>query len=266
MATATLTISGTELAQGSGLITADYSGDASTTASVSVTVSSTNSSSAPSIASLVNGASYQPVIAPGMILTVYGSELAPSIQSASAVPLPNSMAGISVTVNGISAPLYYVSPGQLNLQVPVDVTPDSSALLTINNNGQTVSQSFTIGAAAPGIFMDQNRATVPNTSAARGQVVTLYITGAGALFPPLATGAAPAAGTPVSALPQPVQSYSVTVAGEQATVFFIGVPSGLVGAVQINYQVPGAAPVGPQPVIVTIGGVSSSPAFLNVTN
>ena len=63
------------------------------------------------------------------------------------VPLPLDIAGVSATVNGVSAPLYYVSPGQINVQVPYE-TGIGFAVLGINNNGQLSSFPFTVAAAA----------------------------------------------------------------------------------------------------------------------
>ena len=223
------------------------------------------STAPPAIGALTNAASYQEVYAPGMILTVFGTELAPSPQAAASVPLPSGMAGVSATVNNIPAPFYYVSPGQLNLQIPYEAGV-GAATLVVNNNGQTVSQPFTIASLAPGIFTDQNGIVVPFGSAAPGDVITLYITGAGLVTPPVATGAAPDASTPLANLPAPVQSVTVTVGDLPAGITFVGIPWGLVGAVQVNYQVPKGVGPGPQPVVVSVGGVPSVAATLNITN
>src|SRR5262249_58163675 len=75
-------------------------------------------SDAVSIAGVTNGASFRTEFAPGMVMSVFGAQLAPSIQVASALPLPFVLNGVSATVNGVSAPLYFVSPNQLNVQVP----------------------------------------------------------------------------------------------------------------------------------------------------
>ena len=264
-ATATLTVAERQLSQGSALITAEYNGQSNTTATVTVTVSAVTTSAKPSITALANGASFKPVYAPGMVLTVFGSQLAGTTDTASTVPLPRTMDSVAATVNGVAAPVYYVSAGQLNIQIPYETAANSTAVLNINNNGQTASQSFTVAAAAPGIFIDRNGATVPNASAARGQEVVLYITGAGALSPAVATGAAPAAGTPVSSLPAP-QMFSMTVGAVPVLPDFIGDTPGLVGVVQVNYTVPTGVATGPQPVVVTVGGVQSAPATLTVTN
>jgi uncharacterized protein (TIGR03437 family) len=199
------------------------------------------------------------------VLTVYGSQLAPYAQAASGVPLPDSMAGVSAAVNGIAAPLLYVSPAQLNLQIPYE-TPAGPAELMLAIGDQTTSWAFDVAAAAPGIFTDPSGATLPLGNAARGQVVTLFVTGAGAVSPNIATGAAPTAPASADAVPKPVQTSTVTVGGVPADIQFIGIPPGLVGVVEIDYRVPDAAPLGPQPVVVAVGGVASAPATLDITD
>lgn len=217
------------------------------------------------ISGLVNGASFDQAYAPGMILSVFGWQLAPSAGGASSVPLPLSMAGVAATVNGIAAPLYYISPSQLNLQIPYETAANVTATLQIDNNGQAASQSFPVAAAAPGVFTDDTGAIVPSGSAIRGQITTLYLTGAGSVTPAIPTGAAPAAGTPIANLPQPAQLTTMTVGGVGAPIEFIGVPAGLVGVTQINFQVPNGVGIGAQPVVVTVGGVSSASANLVIT-
>ncbi len=251
-ATATLGVAASSLPQGSSNVTAAYSGDTAVNATISVSVSSTASETKPAIAGLAHGASFKQAFAPGMILSVFGSQLAPSTESAAAVPLPLTMAGVEATVNGVAAPLYYVSPGQLNIQIPYEIAPNSTAVVTVNNNGQIASQSVSIGTVAPGIFTNSSGAPVPSTSAARGGIITLFITGAGAVSPQVATGAAPSA----SAVPIPAEALSVTVGGIAASVEYDGIPSGLVGVLQINYQVPTSIAIGAQPVVVKVGSVS----------
>jgi len=71
------------------------------------------------IGGVSNAASGQVALAPGMLMSVYGSNLAPQQQHAGSLPLPLSMQGASATVNGVSAPLLDVLPGQLNVQIPL---------------------------------------------------------------------------------------------------------------------------------------------------
>jgi len=162
--------------------------------------------------------------------------------------------------------LYYVSPGQLNIQIPYETALNSTATVNVNNNGHVTSRTFNLASAAPGIFVDQNGAPVPTNSAGRGKIGTLFITGAGSVTPPVSTGAAPASGTPLASLPKPTQNVTVTVGGVQAATQFIGIPYGLVGVTQINYQIPTGIGVGTQSVVVSVNGIGSAPAKLTVTN
>lgn len=266
IATATLAVNASQLPLGSGSITASYTGASSASVTLNVTGSGSGSSATPAIAGVANGASFQQTFAPGGILSVFGSQLSPSTQSASSVPLPLSMSGVEVLVNGVVAPLYYVSSTQLNIQIPYETPMNSSVVVSVNTNGQLTTQSFQVSAVAPGIFTSSSGALVPTATAALGQEIAFYITGAGAVTPTIADGAAPASSTPLSSLPQPSQATTVTIGGTQATIDFIGIPSGLVGVVQINVTVPASLAAGPQPVIVTIGGVSSAPATITITN
>jgi uncharacterized protein (TIGR03437 family) len=211
-----------------------------------------------------------------MIMSVFGATLSPAgtAQSAGNVPLPVTMAGVAATVNGIAAPLYYVSPGQLNIQIPWQTAVNTKATLVINNNGQqAISAPFSVVASSPGIFADRTNPNmpmiIPNVAVTTGQTTTLYMAGAGAVTPAIATGSAPSSNTPLSALPAP-QGITVTVNGVPASTTcsnycFVGIPPSLVGVTQINFQVPNV-PAGRWPVVVSVNGVASTPAYLNVTN
>jgi uncharacterized protein (TIGR03437 family) len=189
----------------------------------------------PTITSMSNGATFVQAFAPGMLMSVFGTQLSQTTAVAGIVPLPTQLAGVSVKVNGVAAGLYYVAPGQINLQIPDSIAP-GSAVVTVDNNGQTASATITLAAAAPGIF------AMPAVSAHRGDVVTLYATGTGTSL----------------------QSLTVTVGGIAAPVQFAGVPQGLQGVVQVNYQVPQQAATGAQSVVLTVAGVASPPVTLTV--
>ena len=221
-------------------------------------------SSTMSIGGVSNGASFRQAFAPGMILSVFGTQLAQSTQLAASVPLPLALAGVSATVNGIAAPLYYVSPGQLNIQVPYE-TGAGPAVLGVNNNGQIASYIFTVAPSAPGIFTDSSGSLVPFSSGKPGDTLTLFVTGEGDVSPSLATGASPFTFTPLPLLPQPRFSLSVTVGGVTAAITFEGIPPGLAGVTQVNFVVPNNVASGVQTVVVTVGGVASVAVNLTVT-
>lgn len=215
------------------------------------------------VGSLANGASFQQTFAPGMIMSVFGTGLGSFAQSFGTVPLPLYLAGFEASVNNVPAPLYYVSANQVNLQIPYETLP-GQATLTLGNPWTNINYNFTVTASAPGIFMAGDGSIAGNSSAGRGNTITLYLTGDGQVTPSLATGAGPAANTPLTRLPKPRLPLSITVGGVSATSTFVGIPPGYVGVTQVNFTVPSNAPTGVQPVVVTVGTQSSAPAKLTV--
>lgn len=211
------------------------------------------------IAGLQNAFSFQSAFAPGMAMSVYGTNLASGTQTASSLPLPLSMQGVSVTVNGVAAPLYYASPGQLNVQIPYE-TGAGPAVIAVNRGGQVAAFSFTVGETAPGLFVSaiDNTTGLPVTSTTPGTALLLFMTGEGDTTPFLITGATPSSSiTNTAMLPKPRLPVTVTVGGVAATVLFAGIPSGLAGVTQIDILAPGGVPDGPQDVVVTVGGVAA---------
>ncbi len=219
-----------------------------------------------SIGGVANAASYQQAAAPGMLMYVGGSGLSNSsqIQIASAVPLPYSIGGVSATVNGIPAPIYYVLPQQIVIQVPYE-TPIGYAFLAVNNNGNVATYSFPVSPSAPGIFTDSNAQLVPTGSAKHGQSLAFFMTGEGDVTGGLATGSPPSTSLAVNQLPAPRLPFQLTVGGVSVTPLFVGIPYGLVGVTQVNFTVPSTAPTGLQPVVVTVGTNSSVVAKINIT-
>jgi uncharacterized protein (TIGR03437 family) len=215
------------------------------------------------ITGVSNAASGQQVFAPGMIVSVYGTNLGGLTQSFGTVPLPTYLGGFEAYVNGVPAPLYYVSPNQVNIQIPYETQP-GKATLTVGNPYVNVDYTLQVAASAPGIFTSPDGSLVPYSSAARNQTITLYITGDGQVSPSLATGAAPSANTALARLPKPQQAASVTVGGVTAPIAFIGIPAGYVGVTQVNFTVPDGVAPGVQAVVVTIGTASSASAKLSV--
>jgi len=100
----------------------------------------------------------------------------------------------------------------------------------------------------------------PNSSASPGQTSTVYVTGAGSVNPQLQDGLPPLDNTSA-----PTQAVSVSVGGLTAVTSYVGVPIWSAGVVQINFAVPSGVAAGKQPVIVTVGGVASPPAYINIT-
>lgn len=213
------------------------------------------------IAGISNAATGQQVFAPGMIMSVYGTALGNFAQSAAAVPLPQYLAGFEAYVNNVPAPIYYVSPNQVNIQIPYETSP-GPAVLKIGNPWEDINHyRFAVAAAAPGIFTFSDGSINPSRAASSGQTVTMFITGEGQVTPSVATGSTPTG----SRMPQPRQPVTVTVGGVTAVVQSIGIPSWSVGVTQINFTIPSGLTPGVQPVVVTVGTSPSPTAKITVT-
>jgi trimeric autotransporter adhesin len=209
---------------------------------------------------IVNAASNAPgqAIAPGEAVSIYGSNLATSTAYASSIPLPTSLDNVSVTFNGVLAPLFFVSPGQINAQVPWDVlsgqAQTGNAEVTVTRAGvRSPAATVAVAPFAPGIFTvnsgtgtaiainpDGTLAT-PDHPAKAGDPNGLVIlaTGLGALDSPLASGA-----NSLDKLRKVVTPPQVTVGGVPATVTFAGASPQFVAINQVNVLLPEATPAG----------------------
>ncbi len=217
--------------------------------------------------SIVNAASYSPVVAPGSLFTVFGTGLAPFASDEDAVATPVQT---SVTIGGHSAPLVYVSPTQINGQVPYEVTP-SEATAVVVTVGETPSppKHVSVAPTAPGLFQfGLNRAVVQNqdysvndesNGATPGSYVTVYLTGGGRVDNPVATGSV-AQSSPLS---RALGHTVATVNGVPANVQFAGLTPGFIGLVQVNLEVPILAP-GTYPLMISIDGQWSNSALITV--
>ncbi len=97
-------------------------------------------------------------------------------------------------------------------------------------------------------------------------MLLLFVTGEGDVTPTLGTGATPSSSiTDPTKLPHSRLPLTLTVGGVTVTPLFAGIPTGLAGATQIDFQIPATVPAGNQPIVVTVGGVAAPPINLNVT-
>jgi uncharacterized protein (TIGR03437 family) len=203
---------------------------------------------------VVNAASFLPApvpLAPGALVSIFGINFASGLTQASELPLPTEMAGTSVTVNGTRAPLVFVSPSQINVQLPYDLREGEAKIRVTTPQGASTEETVNIGAAAPGIFMiaggsravaiNQDGTLNTETNAeTRSRVMTVYLTGIGPLDGELAAGQA----APLTTLYRAVLDTAATIGGRNVPVLFLGLTPGFVGLAQANLQVPADAPVG----------------------
>jgi len=222
------------------------------------------SSTTPSVnfQSLVNSATGQPRVAPGTLATLFGTNLTlGGTTSATGAPLPATLGGTTVTIGDRPAPLLLVSPTQINLQLPFNLTP-GPALLRVNNGLETSQPiAVQIDAAAPGLIRAANAAgaTVDgNTPARRGDTLVLFATGLGAVLPPATAGAAAGSATVAG-------TVRVNLNGVELTPAFAGLAPDTIGLYQVNVPIPAFLPPSPAAqVFVTVDGVASNALALGL--
>jgi uncharacterized protein (TIGR03437 family) len=213
-------------------------------------------------------------VAPGQIVSVFGQNFTASAgASATAIPLPTQLApeNVTLTACGRAFPLYSVSPGQINAQLPFECAATGTATVTVTVAGQTATQTLALAQASPGIFTMNGSGTgagvilhadnSPVSAAApatAGEEVVIYATGLGPTTPSFATGAA------VNQVNNTTMPVTVTIGGKNATVMSSGLTQGLVGLYQVNAIVPSGM-TGSQPVVITVGTAYSSPAGITMS-
>jgi uncharacterized protein (TIGR03437 family) len=201
-------------------------------------------------------------VAPGSLITIFGTSLAAALATADTVPLSNTLSDVSVTINGIAAPLSYVSPTRLTVQVPWGLQTGTAAVVVSRPTGVSPSANVEVTATAPAIFTvrafdsrylavaqnaDDNEMAwpvnaMPGTKSKpvkRGQTLIFFATGLGAV------DMAPADGDAGGEHPgHVVATPTVTVGEVAAEVLSAGLSSGYVGVNEIRIVVPADAPTG----------------------
>jgi uncharacterized protein (TIGR03437 family) len=219
---------------------------------------------------VVNAASFSAKVAPGSLFSIFGSDLATRREDAASVPLPTSLAGASVTVGGRPAPLVFVSAGQINAQVPFEAPMGANVPVVVTVNGQATSPvNVNVTNAAPGVFQfGEKRAVVQNSDntvntvengAARDSYVVVYMTGAGEVDNPVATGNA-AASNPIS---RHKGNVTATINGTMTDIAFAGLTPQYIGLTQVNLKVPGLG-AGTYPLVVSVNGQASNTAMITI--
>jgi uncharacterized protein (TIGR03437 family) len=233
-------------------------------------------SAQPSVANngILNGASFsrgQPV-APGSLVSIFGSGLAAGLAQGDSLPLSTTIGDVFVTVNGTRAPLYFASPSQINAQVPWETNSSGMATIVVNRGGAASAPAgVAMAPLAPGLFMvpgttqaiavnssDGTLTAAPgsvpglNTRAARaGEVLIVYATGLGAVTPAVRNGY-----DSLDALRSTVAMPVMTIGGVPARVMFSGLAPQFVGVYQLNVEVPAGVSPGPSvPMQISAGGI-----------
>jgi uncharacterized protein (TIGR03437 family) len=226
--------------------------------------------------SVFNAASYAPItnpVSPGEFVTIFGSGLASSPQGAQTLPLPYSLGNVQVTVNGRMAPLIYVSSTQINLLIPFATNEPYATFQVTNNNVASNEVTLYTSLTSPGVFtlttldgtypagigpaavlhLDYSLVTAENP-AVPGETLVLYLTGLGAVTPPVGDGM-PGPSNPPSDANETgaigVDIFDANSVDSNAEVGFAGLAPGYPGLYQINFTLP--------------NGVASGTAYVDIS-
>jgi uncharacterized protein (TIGR03118 family) len=227
----------------------------------------------PTITSVSNAADIQTGIAMNSYISVYGSDLAPitrnwTYSDFSGTKLPTSLDGVSVTVNGIAAFVYYISAKQIDVLTPVDTTTGPVQVVVTDNGLVSNSMSVTMQTFSPAFFLLKDNISIAalhsnssivgattlypglSTPAVSGETIGLYGNGFGQTNPAIASGTIVTTSSPCVTTP------TVTVGGAPAQVAYCGLVSA--GLYQVNVTIPAGTPSGNNVVVISFGSVASN--------
>jgi uncharacterized protein (TIGR03437 family) len=224
----------------------------------------------PNITAVVNAADGTQPVAPGGLISVYGSGLGQGSMAASQTPLPTTMGSSCLAVNGVPVPLLYMSGGQINAQLPFNAGGSSTAAIH-SPGGVSSTFKFNVQASAPSVFQtgstgpmtglativraDNNQLVTPTNPIHPKDTIIIYLTGMGVTLPSVDAGAA----APISPLSWVTNSPSLLLGGAKLDVQYAGLVPGEVGVYQINAYVPFGVPQGNSiPLVISQSGSSTT--------
>jgi uncharacterized protein (TIGR03437 family) len=203
---------------------------------------------------VVNAASFAPFtagVSRGEFITLFGTNIGPSTpQTASTVPLPATLGGVQVLINGRAAPIYSVSSGQVSVIVPYETTTSVAQIQVINNQGSSNVVTELVNATTPGLFTipaggigyaaaehADGSLVSPSHPAQVGEAIAVYVTGLGDVLPSISDGAPGVSSATTNTITASVNNVTATVA-------YAGLAPTLVGLYQVNIQIPSGITTG----------------------
>lgn len=237
---------------------------------------------------VVNAASFsaEDSLSPGSVVSLFGSNFAPRLTVAGTPVLPTALEGVRVMVNGAPAPLFFVSPAQINLQIPYEISGATAEIRVAAEHGDSGPVTVRLATHSPAIYSlnqkgnGQGAVFFANTStlaaetgltsdsrpARPGDVVTMYLNGLGAVSPPVASGfnscnaGVCAADLSNMTLRRVTTMPVVEVGGVRVPdgdILFAGLAPQFTGLYQINFRVPTGVRSGLTAVVVRQGAFAS---------
>jgi len=220
-------------------------------------------------------------VTPGSLISIFGSNLAATTATADSIPLSTVLGNVSVTVNGVSAPLNGVFHtdqfDQINAQLPWNVAAGNAQVVVTRNGVPSAPQTVQVGQFSPGIFsvnfgvgqaiainnpdgsLAAPAGSIPGLSTRPAKVgdpngLILLATGLGPVTPDAVSGH-----DSTDTLRHTVTTPVVMVGGVAAQVLFSGLSPNFVGVNQINIQLAPGTPTGDKvPIQILMGGLTST--------
>ena len=198
----------------------------------------------PSIKAIMNSADQTPAVAPGGLISVTGTNLSSSSESTNDVPVPTQLDDVCLYANAEALPLFMVSSGQINAQLPFDVVGSASIVLS-TSGGMTKPFSFSPQANAPAIFRTagdgpmiirtvDGKFITNSTPIHLNEKLIIYLTGMGTTTPSVGAGDGSPSAPPAIAAATP----TITLGGASIFVLSAELVPNEVGVYQIEAQVP----------------------------
>lgn len=219
----------------------------------------------PEVQAILNSASYSSNVAPGTMAVIYGTNFATDAVTAPGVPFPTRLNGVSVTIGGVAAPIYYVSPTQINAVIPFEARVtgyDNNTYVYVDTPAGTSTWfPVVLNRNSPAIFTMNGVPTGPVIGIDAGYrflagppegPIFVYATGLGPTTP---AGSSAGGGVAVEPLNRVQDTVTAYVGDTKATVTFAGLAPGFPGIYQVNITPNG--PVSDR-VYLTVNGWTSN--------
>lgn len=219
----------------------------------------------------VNAASFQGCLSPGGLFSVFQPDVSSQVAAAGQFPLPMSLAGAEVRLGDRAAPLLYAGPGQVNGQVPYEMSLGETSAELIAGSALLSHATVHLASVSPGLFLagDGRRCVAfnfsgslnsPRNPARPGDGVTVYLTGMGAVDNPVGSG--------LPAPPEPLSRAkavsNATIGGKPAGVIYLGLTPGTAGVGQANLVPDSQLTPGEHEVRVELDGVPSNGCLVSI--
>jgi uncharacterized protein (TIGR03437 family) len=212
----------------------------------------------------VSAANYSPDgIAPDAIAAAFGAKLAMSLEVAATLPLPTTLGGTGVRVNGVAAQLFFAAPGQVNFLIPAS-TQSGNAIIEVTTVDGTISRSaLNVSSIAPSLFTANASGSGAPAALATADGVNYTTVGNpdGSAVPISAGNVLVLFGTGIRRAA--TGTVKITIGGASAPVLYAGAQPGFAGLDQINTQLPPGVS-GLVDLVVTINGRQTNPVKLSI--